>query len=283
MMSMKRIVLLIFAINCSICVLFAQERVVVTDKNGTLTIGEIIENNSEFIRVVKYDDKLIRIIYRSNIKSIVPAEEKSIPPLNHLYSRDLKNIEELKKPQKGFQQSVELQLCNYTYLQGFKIFDSANYIVGYRFNDYLYLGGGIGVGVLTMPRLPILKYHNLYLEGGDVKIYIPLYAHFRAYLTKTRVQPFIDLSIGGKFPIPSKISLSVEYYNYNYPIEYCIAGMLLQPGVGANYRYNKKMGVYAKLNYVGSSMTTPIGNYYNEIVIKHKMYHGVSLSIGCTF
>lgn len=279
---MKRIIVL-FALLCNAIITFAQDRVVVSERNGSSTIGTIVEDNDKYIRVERYSDKLIRIIYRSNIKSIVPAEDKSIPPLNHLYSRDLKNIEELKKPQKGFQQSVELQLFNYTYLQGFKIFDSANYIVGYRFNDYLYLGGGIGVGVLTMPRLPILKYHNLYLEGSYVKIYIPLYAHFRAYLTKTRVQPFIDLSIGGKFPIPSKISLSVEYNNYNYPIEYCIAGILLQPGIGANYRINKKMGVYAKLNYVGSSMTTPIGNYYDEIVIKHKMYHGVSLSIGCTF
>ena len=300
---MKRIVIL-FAMLCSVIIASAQEYVVVSEKNGNTTVGAIIEDNSEFIRMEKYDDKLIRIIYRSNITSIALAGDEYIKQEVFYKIQDKRRQEQLsklnakekekptqkqsvkmqlKEPQKGFQQSVELSLFNYTKKQGFILPSGIDYIAGYRFNDYVYLGGGAGVGLFMMPILPKFEYHNLYMDGADVNVDISLHANFRVYLTKTRVQPFIDLSIGGKFPIPSKRELGFEFYNYNGSIEYSIAGVLLQSGFGVNYRINKKVGVYAKLNYNGSSMRTPVEAYSTKILVKHKMYHGVSLSVGCTF
>ena len=108
---MKRIVLLIFAISCSACALFAQGRVVVAEKNGNLTIGEIIEDNSEFIRVVKYDDKLTRIIYRSNIVSISDAGNK-YKTKEELYSEAIEQARKEQEQKKLLQASEKKQLAD---------------------------------------------------------------------------------------------------------------------------------------------------------------------------
>ncbi|MBR2031776.1 MAG: hypothetical protein IKA04_06130 [Alistipes sp.] len=107
---MKRIILLIFAISCSMC-LFAQGRVVVAEKNGNLTIGEIVEDNSEFIRVVKYDDKLTRIIYRSNIVSISDAGNK-YKTKEELYSEAMEQARKEQEQKRLLQASDKKQLAD---------------------------------------------------------------------------------------------------------------------------------------------------------------------------
>ena len=107
---MKRIILLVFAISCSVC-LFAQGRVVVAERNGNLTIGEIVEDNSEFIRIVKYDDKLTRIIYRSNIVSISDAGNK-YKTKEELYSEAIEQARQEQEQKKLLQASERKQLAD---------------------------------------------------------------------------------------------------------------------------------------------------------------------------
>ena len=67
---MKHIILLfIFTLNIA-NIAFAQKSVSIIENNGTTTCGEIIEENNNIVRVRRFEDGLIRIIYRSSIRSI---------------------------------------------------------------------------------------------------------------------------------------------------------------------------------------------------------------------
>ena len=67
---MKHIILLfIFTLNIA-NIAFAQKSVSIIENNGTATCGEIIEENNNIVRVRRFEDGLIRIIYRSSIRSI---------------------------------------------------------------------------------------------------------------------------------------------------------------------------------------------------------------------
>ena len=119
----------------------------------------------------------------------------------------------------GYQQIVEV---NYSGFQNV----GADYIGGWRFNNWLFLGGGIGFrrelecadpnikkhigdnsfwsayGDYTISGEALLK--DLGLSGEDeigaINSYaIPLYAHIRTYLSRTMATPYLSLSAGGRF------------------------------------------------------------------------------------
>ena len=84
-------------------------------------------------------------------------------------------------------------------------------MAGYRFNSYLRAGGGIGFGII---------------DGGDLTL--PLYANIRGYFTKSRLKPFMDISIGYDITFG-------EFY--------------LHPNFGADFRINDKLSCYLSVGY----------------------------------
>jgi len=294
---MKRLLALITIILLSTSIALSQSRVIVSERNGNITIGEIIEENKVFVRVQKYDDKLIRIIYRSNIESIIPAGEEhrtkrelyqaqieqirkeqeikykaKLQAVEHKKqtkqqsSAERKQLKEeeknnklieqqakkslieqkrafLKEPQKGIQQSVELKIAG--------IGSGANYNVGYRFNNLLYLGAGLGLCNSVFNY----DYSNYFS--------IPLTVNFQAYFLRKHIQPFISISTGYDFHIWAK--QEAVYGKW-------IGSFGLQPGVGVNFRINKKTGIYILFGF--------------DFHFMHSYKHYVlnpSLIIGCSF
>ena len=158
-------------------------------------------------------------------------------------------IEKPKKPKKtlapieqGFEQSVEVSVN-----PGDEIFASAEYIAGYRFNSYLFLGGGTGLELL-------LNYNSLAM---------PIYANARLYLLpKSRWQPFISLSLGAIVPIANDGS---EQHNGIQPH--------INPSVGVNYRINNKYSCYINLGYM------PRWTIYESSYI----FHDLTIRLGFTF
>lgn len=116
----------------------------------------------------------------------------------------------------GFQQSANIQVgpdfdCT-TNVMG-------NYVAGWRFNNLLFVGGGIGLG---------------YACGFTAS----LYANTRLYITKTRAQPFYDLSLGGAITeegidatINSQIGVNFRT-SHKKLSPYVSAGVQYFPGVG---------------------------------------------------
>ena len=82
---------------------------------------------------------------------------------------------------KNIKKSIELGLQ-----YGSDISTECHYILGYRFNNLLYLGGG--TGIIYFP------------EAGTTESFdIPIYINSKLYLTKSILKPYISLSIGTKF------------------------------------------------------------------------------------
>ena len=123
--------------------------------------------------------------------------------------------------ERGFEQSVEVSVNPGDPYS--EIFASAEYIAGYRFNNYLFLGGGTG--------LELLHYYSLAM---------PIYANARLYLLpKSRWQPFVSLSLGAIVPIAND---GREQHNGIQPH--------INPSVGVNYRINNKYSCYLNLGYM---------------------------------
>lgn len=139
-----------------------------------------------------------------------------------------------KKPHNGyFQQSADLEIGGFTEnVVDFNI--GLNYIAGYRFSNLLYLGAGIGVGYTT----GLYQVESNYCELGDFQA--RLFVNTKLYFTKTRLQPFLDLSIGGIYLDEYEFAQSgndhhTEYYDF---------GTMINPQIGANYRLNEKVNLY---------------------------------------
>ncbi len=112
---------------------------------------------------------------------------------------------------RGFEHSVEFtnrMLGDDAYYIG-----GLDYILGYRFGNYLFLGGGLG---LNFP-------------GNDCFIGIPVYLHGRTYFTKTRCQPYFSLSTG---------VVLTEYFSF-----------FINPMAGVNYRISNTVGIYLAMGY----------------------------------
>ena len=135
---------------------------------------------------------------------------------------------------RGFEQSVEVggHLC----LEDISdLFVSAEYIAGYRFNNYLFLGGGTGL--------------EWCIYGGDLAI--PIYANARLYLLpKSRWQPFVSLSLGALVPLA---------VGWNYRYNYDGTQLHINPTIGVNYRINNKYSCYLNLGYMPRWLY-----YYND-------------------
>ncbi len=165
-----------------------------------------------------------------------------------------KTVKKPKKPRKildpvarGFEHSVEFTNRNGEdpYYAG-----GLDYILGYRFGNYLFLGGGLG-----------LNFHSEYGSGRwsdsdywdnyNTIIGVPLYLHGRVYFTKTRCQPYLSLSTGVYLSSPC------EYF--------------INPMLGVNYRISNTVGLYLAMGYSGN--TARKSGWDNQFEI----------SLGCTF
>ena len=141
----------------------------------------------------------------------------------------------------GFQQSVELE-GGYTFelMDGGEPIDiGINYIAGYRFNNTLFIGGGLGIGYYDDFYASDLwangweidwSYNDYTLQSPDCSaslrygnaseveldpvsgMYVQAFANVKVYLSKRRVQPFFDLS-GGGFFARENVCYSNTYYN----------------------------------------------------------------------
>ena len=155
--------------------------------------------------------------------------------------------------ERGFEQSVEVGVHSELF---YDVSISGEYIAGYRFNNYLFLGGGTGL--------------EWYINGGDCAI--PIYANARLYLLpKSRWQPFVSLSLGALVPIAE----GSGFYHYDgTPLH-------INPTIGVNYRINNKYSCYLNLGY----MPRWLYYYYNEYYghTRSEDLHYLTIRLGFTF
>ncbi len=93
----------------------------------------------------------------------------------------IKNEHNITENIRGFKKNIELGLQF-----GSDFSTECHCILGYRFNNLLFLGGGTGI---------------IYFAAASTAedIAIPIYINSKLYLTKSILKPYISLSIGTKF------------------------------------------------------------------------------------
>ncbi len=128
---------------------------------------------------------------------------------------------------------------------------SASY--GYRFNNYFFLGGGVGAH-------PFLHTHD-----GWIQLNIPLYSHFRVNFTSRKITPFIDTKLGvviGDIP-----------------------GLYLAQSLGVRYGLTRKMALSARLELStqGGIATNKAEGDYNWSDKCYDTRTGLGVKVGFEF
>lgn len=115
--------------------------------------------------------------------------------------------------------------------------DSINisYIGGYRFNNHIFLGLGVGATMSLGDDVKLLKGEGSALPRG--KFSFPAYIHFRYNILNRRCTPFFAVSAGGYYALQRSIQLELREYQYGG------FGILANPQIGVSYRLTPKSSI----------------------------------------
>lgn len=174
----------------------------------------------------------------------------------------------------GWQQSIEVGL-NMDFSDYWLWDVGVHYAGGYRINNTFYVGfkTGLDFVVLDDAREEYEYYYtntnynfqDTFFPAPSV-VMLPIYVHFRAYLTKTKLQPFFALSGGAKIGFKRQTEAS--------PVNYCV-----EPAFGLNLRVSNRSSVYMQL---GAPLQIRPYCPYNGY-ISRQLSPGFSIRIGYTF
>ena len=150
-----------------------------------------------------------------------------------------------------------------------------NYIGGYRFNNYLFAGAGVGAEI-PFGRCIWFDAGDSYLTRG---VTFPLFAHVRANFLNRRCSPFFALSAGARFMIPQSISIrnNPDSYDYNY------ISAFINPQLGVNFRVTPKTSIYLSVGAKGYTEEELTSINYYQVLCKPKFSFGYDLHLGVTF
>ena len=149
-----------------------------------------------------------------------------------------------------------------------------NYIGGYRFNNYLFVGAGVGA---EFPFGRYILFDHVSLTRGTT---FPVFAHVRANFLNRRCSPFFALSAGARFMIPQEISISMNpdvYYKYNY------ISAFVNPQLGVNFRVTPKTSIYLSVGVNGYTEEELSAINYYQVLCKPRYFLGFDLHLGVTF
>ena len=111
-----------------------------------------------------------------------------------------------------------------------------NYVGGYRFNKYLFVGAGIGVNIAT----------EMEDDGRGDDLSIPLFGYVKTNFTKSRWSPFFALPVGMKFlttPTFRETFSDDSYYDYNFSTPQ----FFVSPQIGVDCNINEKISTYLSI------------------------------------
>lgn len=110
-----------------------------------------------------------------------------------------------------------------------------SYIGGYRFNNHIFLGLGVGATMSLNDDVKLLKGEGSALPRG--KFNFPAYIHFRYNILNRRCTPFFAVSAGGYYALQRSIQLELKEYQYGG------FGILANPQIGVSYRLTPKSSI----------------------------------------
>lgn len=176
--------------------------------------------------------------------------------------------------QKGYEKSIEVG-TNIGVGEYSNTSFGANMINGYRFNEYFYLGLGVGFGYSNaLNGVDIDKYGYTTEYRTDAYL-IPIYASIKANFTKSNISPFFRFNIGYTF--------DANQYIKDAP------GLMIEPSIGVDFKINDKNTIYTALGFnlqhSEYSYTRNVGatNSNWDITTKSEMLKSASIKVGFKF
>lgn len=302
---MKRVALVLLGLLIAISTANAKTYTKIVLNNGSVIEGVLIEENNQIVRL-EFANRDVRVFYKSDIVSlstfevitpeeqlvaeytaaaIAKAEERSRIAAQKEAEAKAKAEERakitaqkealaIKRKEKGYNQFVDLSYsyCSVTDFLG------VNYIGGYRFNPYIFLGLGTGVNF----SLATPDKSKLYLPFcRPTTVNVPIYIHFKANFTKFNWSPYASMSIGGRVSKEVHLTYGDFYINYNQ------SGFLGNITLGIDRKITEKLSMYLGVGYkIESFLYAEYNAYYTnyaKLVHGHKLLHGFSLHVGLSF
>lgn len=170
----------------------------------------------------------------------------------------------------GYESSVRINECAVSRRPGIGV----EYIGGYRFNPFIFLGAGVGI-----------RYHFLddepegdNLSVGIKEISIPVYLHLKTYFSKKRrCIPFFAMSLGYRTAPKKVLHLPAGDVKYN------TGGLLINPELGLNIRLTLKTSLYFGLGLDGEAVPQLSDYDISSVSINYGTKGGCNVFLGFTF
>ena len=157
-----------------------------------------------------------------------------------------------------------------------------NYIGGYRFNNHIYAGIGLGVSMAMNSR------NETTLAVGETsplpqgKLLVPIYLYARANILNKRCTPVVALALGGNISTKQSIAFGATTHKYK------TSSLMAEPQIGVNYLVNKDLAIYFTVGVnlngapccTGSSITDDNRAY---VTIERRLRCGLNFHVGVSF
>lgn len=230
--------------------------------NGTIIEGILIEDNENFVRV-QLPNRNRRVVYKSDIVSITNSEKSSIfykDEDNHKFPTESEQWkvtgEEYFSHIKGFQQYAYCGLdIGQNHLPFTPININIGYICGYRFNKYIFTGGGIEYTPISFGA----TFSELFFSQNSISTLANIHAY---YPIGNIISIFLSVSSGVRFSCVDKsVAYHCHYNNNSYDDIYRedyksiytkTIPFILNPEIGAEFVAGKNCALFisAGLSYV---------------------------------
>lgn len=183
------------------------------------------------------------------------------------------------------------------------------YIGGWRFNNNLFLGAGVGLMIPTGDNCSDVTYISVdFNKDGRInycrcddptptgkKLNVPLFLHARVYFvnpkaqpSQTRFVPYLSLSLGARFGGKAEVHFDkyISGFGHTYfSEEYGTSGFFVNPELGMNFRLTNRSNVTVSISYWGDK--TANNTFYDAATdtfgVERKWQDNLSLRIGYSF
>ncbi|MBE6306380.1 MAG: carboxypeptidase-like regulatory domain-containing protein [Bacteroidales bacterium] len=153
-----------------------------------------------------------------------------------------------------------------------------SYTAGYRLNNAIYVGAGVGLNYFTNNKplqLAVEAPQGVVLSPSAISI--PVFAYFRANFINGRFSPFFALAAG--YELAGKQTLHLDLYD----VEYATSSFFVNPQLGINFRTTLTTSIYLAVGFQGYvTPCCPSHTGYNAH-IKQVFTPGVDIHLGFTF
>lgn len=204
------------------------------------------------------------------------AEQKRIEAEKKLVEK-MERREQWSETQKGYASIVEYE--SFTGFGEKSVFSNSGvkYIAGYKLNNQLFLGAGLGVN---------LNYHSAMVDNSQLSdgcylnpslISLPIFAYFRVNILNRRCSPFIAAAGGVSFSPNQTIHFMVGDAKHSN------LSPFINPQLGINFRISTYRSIYlaAGLQCRAAPYVVEYTGY--NVTLKPVFCYGLTLQLGFMF